>query len=100
MPSRKITVSRAIVLSLFSPIDDVHPMHMPLETFVFFIEHYYRNRVFYRVSKTLGKCQRIFGKYFIDKRFFAEYFRIECRKALGKLRIGKTQKTAKHFLKL
>jgi hypothetical protein len=55
------------------------------------------------VSKTLGKCfaecntrQKILGKYFIDKRFFPEYFFralgkdfAECRKALGKLRIEK-----------
>jgi hypothetical protein len=65
------------------------------------------------VSKTLGKChftlgkafaecntrQRILGKHFIGKEFFAEYFFrtldkdfAECRKTLGKLRIEKNPK--------
>jgi hypothetical protein len=49
--------------------------------------------------------QRILGKYFIGKGFFAEYFFrtlgkdfVECRKTLGKLRIEKNKKT--DFFKL
>jgi hypothetical protein len=39
-----------------------------------FLDEHYRNRVLCRVSKTLGKGYFTLGKYFIDKRFFAEYF--------------------------
>jgi hypothetical protein len=60
---------------------------------------------------TLGKAfaesntrQRTPGKYFIGKWFFVEYFFrtldkdfAECQKALGKLRIEKIKKLAKHF---
>jgi hypothetical protein len=64
------------------------------------------------VSKTLGKghftlgkafaeCntrQRILGKYFIGKGFFAEYFfRTLGRKALGKLGIEKIPNNSKTF---
>jgi hypothetical protein len=47
------------------------------------IYYHYRNHVLCRVSKTLGKCyftlgkvfvECILDKYFIGKRFFAEYF--------------------------
>jgi threonine dehydrogenase-like Zn-dependent dehydrogenase len=50
--------------------------------------NHYQNRVLCRISKTLGKChftlgndfagcntrQKILGKHFISKGFFAEYF--------------------------
>jgi hypothetical protein len=35
---------------------------------------HYRNRVFCRVSKTLGKRYFTLGKFFIGKGFFVEYF--------------------------
>jgi hypothetical protein len=80
---------RAIVyiqsmLSLFSAIDDVHPMHMHmlLETFDFLF------------NITTGIV------------FFAEYFRtlvkdfVECQKTFGKLRIEKNRKQQNIFKKL
>jgi hypothetical protein len=78
-----------------------------------FISHYW-NHVLCWVSKTLGKGHFILGKVFAEcnprqtfyrQRVFAEYFFwtlvkdfVECRKALGKLRIKKIQKTTKQFL--
>jgi hypothetical protein len=47
------------------------------------------------VFKTHIKDHFTFGKHFIGKDFAARQ-----RKALGKFRIEKTQKTANHFLKL
>jgi hypothetical protein len=77
---------------------------------------HYRNRVLCRVSKTLGKgyftlgkafaeCntrQRILGKYFIGKGFFAECLstNILSEKVLGKLRIEKNPKNRKTFFKI
>jgi hypothetical protein len=59
------------------------------------------------VSKTLGKGYFTLGKYFTGKEFFVEYFFrtlgkdfAECQKILGKLRIEKIKKIAKHFFKL
>jgi hypothetical protein len=70
----------------------------------------------FTLDKAFVECynrQRILGKHFIDKGFFAEYFFSDTRqrlclcraskntrqrKTLGKLKIAKPRKTAKHFL--
>jgi hypothetical protein len=61
---------------------------------------YYRNRVFCRVSKTLGKNHFTLGKKYPANILSVKGPLMSIFLTLGKLRIEKTQKTLKHFFKL
>jgi hypothetical protein len=56
------------------------------------------------VARIVKQAQKILGKYFIGNVFFVEYFFwtlgknfVQCRKALGKLRIKKSKKQKNMF---